>query len=128
MNKKLVSALLVSCLLVVSHTALAGWEDMTAEDITAAFSGKTAWGNHAIKDKRNMVYFAADGSWKSKRLNEKGGSEGKWSVDGSNLCMEKEGDTRCRRCAQKKKDGKIRKYKGKKHVWTYTKFEDGNKL
>ena len=128
MNKKLLSALLVSFLLSASQAALAGWEDMTAEEITAAFSGKTAWGNHAIKNRRNMVYFAPDGTFKGKRLDEKGSGEGKWSVDGSNLCLEKEGDTRCRRCAQKKKNGKIRKYKGKKHVWTYTKFEDGNKL
>ena len=127
LNKRIIFAVLTFGLIGMSQVALAETRDLTKDEIIAMFSDKTVWGNHAKKDRRNKVYFAPDGTFKSKRLDEKGGSEGKWSVDDKNrLCMEKNGDTRCRTVVDK--NGKIIKYKGKKHVWNYTKFEDGNKL
>ena len=102
-------------------------KDLNKDEIIAAFSGKTAWGNHAFKNKRNMVYFAPDGTFKGKRLDERGSATGKWYVDDENrLCMEKNGDSKCRRVVDKK--GKLKKYKGKKHVWNFTKFKDGDQI
>jgi len=125
-NKKLVSALLVLGIMGFSNLTLAETRDLTEDEIVTMFSDKTAWGKHAKTDKSNKVYFAPDGTYKSKRLDKSGGSEGTWSVDGSDLCVKKNGDTRCRKVVDK--NGNIIKYKGKKHVWTYTKFEDGNQL
>ena len=126
-NKKFISIVLMFGLMGFSSLTFAEKRTLTGDEVTAMFSDKTVWGNHAKKDNRNKVYFAPDGTFKSKRLDGSGGSEGKWSVDDENrLCMEKNGDTRCRTVVDK--NGKIIKYKGKKHVWNYTKFEDGNKL
>ena len=74
-----------------------------------------------------MSYFAADGNFNGKRLDKDRKSTGKWSVNEKGfLCLERGGDTKCRKVVDD--DGAIRKNKGDKHVFTYTKFEDGNKL
>ena len=123
--EKMVFAVLAFGLIGMSQVALAETRDLTKDEIIVMFSDKTVWGNHARKNRRNKVYYAPDGTFKGKRLDEIGGGEGKWYVDDANLlCIEKEGDTRCRRVVDK--NGKIKKYKGKKHVWNYTKFKDGN--
>ncbi len=125
--KKMALFALGSFLLASTQVALAEMRDLTKDEIMTTFSDKTVWGNHARKEKRTRVYFSPDGTYKSKRLDEKGSAEGKWSVNDNNqLCMERDGDTKCRRVVDKK--GKIKKYKGKKHVWNYTKFKDGNQL
>ncbi len=126
-NKKIALSALVSFLLVTTQVALAEMRDLTKDEIMTMFSNKTVWGNHARNDKRAKVYFSADGTFTARRLDERGGSKGNWSVNDENqMCMERDGDTRCRRVVDKK--GKIKKYKGKKHVWNYTKFKDGNQL
>ncbi|MFW2438311.1 MAG: hypothetical protein ACN4GR_02960 [Arenicellales bacterium] len=102
-NKKVALVGLVSCLLGTTQLALAEKKDLNKDEIIATFSGKTAWGNHAIKGKRNMVDFAPDGTYISKHLDEKSSGEGKWSVDGSNLCIEKEADTRRHGALRKRK-------------------------
>lgn len=125
LNKRIVFAALTFGLIGMSQVALAEMRDLTKDEIIAMFSGKTAWGKHARKAVRKMAYFAPDGTRIIKRLDEKGGAEGKWYADDKNLlCMEYEGDTKCRRVVDKK--GKIKLYKGEKHTWNFTKFKDGN--
>jgi len=127
LNKRIVFAALTFGLIGMSQVALAETRDLTKDEITAMFSGKTAWGKHAKKDNRTMVYFAPDGTYKAKRLDQRDSSEGKWYANDENLlCMEKGGHTRCRRVVDK--NGKIKKYKGTNLVWNYTKFKDGNKI
>ena len=114
----------------MSQAAMAGdWEVMKKEEIMTTFSGKTVWGEHARKSRRAMNYFNPDGTWIGKRLDDTGSNSGKWYVDDENrLCMyrDNDGDTRCR--IVKKKGDKIRKYKGEKYVWKYTKFKDGDQI
>jgi hypothetical protein len=134
LNKRIFFAVLTFGLIGMSQVALAEMRDLTKNEIIAMFSGKTVWGEKANKGlmsvkrsiKRNMVYYAPDGTFKSKRLDEKESSEGKWYVNEENLlCKENiDGDMKCRRVVDK--NGKIIKYKGKKHVSNLTKFKDGN--
>ena len=122
-------------LIGTSQVALAEMRDLTKDEIIAMFSGKTVWGDKEPKvtrsfrlpAKRNKVYYAPDGTFKSKRLDEKGSGEGKWYVNEENLLCKESGKKhkmKCRRIVDK--NGKIKKYKGKKHVWNFTKFKDGN--
>jgi hypothetical protein len=125
--EKMFFVVLAFGLIGMSQVALAETRDLTKDEIIEMFSDKTVWGNHARKNKRDKVYFASDGTLKSEVYERHidWESEGKWYVNDENqLCMEKEGDTRCLRVVDK--NGKIIKYKGKKHVWNYTKFKDGN--
>ncbi|GMR05646.1 MAG: hypothetical protein BMS9Abin25_0221 [Gammaproteobacteria bacterium] len=126
-DKRIIFAALTFGLIGINQVALAEMRDLTKDEIIEMFSGKTVWGNHARKNKRHMVYFSPDGTFKGKRLDKDGETEGKWYVDDENLlCKVKDGDTKCRRVVDK--NGKIKKYKGKKKVWNYTKFKDGNCL
>lgn len=107
--------------------SLAEQRVLNADEIMATFSGKTAWGHHAFKPKNNMVYYSPDGKFKGKRLDKNKAVQGEWSVDKKDrLCIHKDGDVWCRKIFDD--DGVIKKYKKSKHVWTFTKFEDGNKL
>ena len=126
LNKRIVFAVLTFGLMGTSQAVLAEMRDLTKDEIIAMFSGKTVWGKHARKDKRNMVYFAPDGSMKNKRLDERESYEGKWDVNEENrLCRENiDGNMKCFRVVDK--NGKILLYKDLKHVWYFTKFKDGN--
>ncbi len=126
-NKKIAVSVLASFLLITTQASLAEMRELNKDEIIAAFSGKTAWGHHEWKDKRTKVYFAPDGTFKGKRLDERGGGAGKWSVNDKNqLCMEKNDNSKCRRVVDK--NGKLKRYKGDKLVWNFTKFKDGNQL
>jgi len=135
LNKRIVFPVLTFGLIGMSQVALAEVRDLTKDEIIAMFSGKTVWGDKVDKGirsrsrsiKRNMVYYAPDGTFKSKRLDEKGAGEGKWYVNEENLLCKESGKKhkmKCRRVVDK--NGKIKKYKDKKHVWNFTKFKDGN--
>ena len=127
MYKTIRAVAVLVCFLGTSQGVMADdWQVMNKDEIVSTFSGKTAWGEHAQKDKRGMNYYNPDGTWIGKRLDNTGSNSGKWYVDEENrLCQTHEdGDTRCR--IIKKKGDKIRKYKGEKYVWKYTKFEDGD--
>ena len=129
LNKRIVFAVLAFGLIGTSQVALAEKRDLTKDEIIEMFSDKTVWGNHAEKGRRKEVYFAPDGTFRQRRYSKRDTwlNEGKWYVNDENLlCMEKNGETKCRRVVDK--NGKIKIYKGKKHVWNYTKFKDGNKL
>jgi len=111
----------------MSQVALAEMRDLTKNEITETFSGKTVWSNHANKNRSSKTYYAPDGTLKNKRSKDIGTREGKWYVDDKNLlCKEYDGDTKCRRVVDK--SGKLKMYKGKKHVGNYKKFKDGNCL
>lgn len=120
----------ISCgLITATQVVVAEERELSKDEVTALFSGKTATGNHPRKNRASTVYFAPDGAWKGKGM--AGGkqvqNQGKWSVDGEGrLCMEKNGDTRCRRVVDD--NGVIKKYKQDKLTWTYTKFEDGDQV
>ena len=121
-NRKLVSTLFVFVIMGFSNLTLAEAPTLTGDEVMAMFSDKTVWGEHAFKDRKSIAYFAADGSWTNSKK-----STGKWSVDKKGrLCLERGGDNKCRKVVND--GGVIRKYNKKKHVYTYTKFEDGNKL
>ena len=135
LNKRIVIVVLALGLTGMSQVALAETRDLTKDEIIAMFSGKTVWGEIANKGlmsakrsiKRNMVYYAPDGTFKSKRLDEKESGEGKWYVNEENLLCKESGKThkmKCRRVVDK--NGKIKKYNGEKHVWNFSKFKDGN--
>ena len=129
LNKMVVRSVLAFGLIGMSQVSIAEMRDLTKDEIIAMFSDKTVWGNHAKRNKRNKVYYAPDGTFKSKRLDEIESGEGKWYVNEENLLCKESGEThemKCRRVVDK--NGKIKKYKDKKHVWNFTKFEDGNKL
>jgi hypothetical protein len=126
-SEMVVRSVLAFGLIVISHVVQAEQRDLNADEVTVMFSGNTATGEHAFKKKKSMVYFSPDGTYKGKRLDKNTSRQGKWSVDDkAQLCMEKDGDTRCRRVVDD--NGTIKKYKKNKHVWTFTKFEDGDKL
>ena len=125
-NKNFISIVLMFGLMGFSSLILAEERTLTGDEVTAMFSDKTVWGEHAVKDKKSISYFAADGSYSGKNLTKNTKSKGKWSVDKKGrLCIDK-GDKKCRKIVDD--GGEIKKYKKKKHVYTYTKFEDGNKL
>ena len=133
LNQRIVFAVLTFGLIGMSQVALAEMRDLTKDEIIAMFSDKTVWGHKAGKvgrssksNRRNKVYYAPDGTFKSERLDERQSFEGKWYVNEENLiCKENiDGDMKCRRVVDK--NGKIKKYKDKKHVWNFTKFKDGN--
>jgi len=127
MNKKFVSTLLVFGIMGFSNLTLAEERVLTGDEVTAMFSDKTVWGEHAIKGYKSISYFAADGSYNGKNLTKNKKSKGKWSVDEKGqLCLDRKGDNLCRKVVDD--GGVIKKYKGSKHVFTYTKFEEGNKL
>lgn len=127
-NKKFISVVLMFGLMGFSSLTFAEERTLTGDEITAMFSDKTVSGHHAFKEKKTINYFSADGTFKRIRLDNDESAEGKWWVDGKNrLCKEKKGDKKtCRGIVDD--NGTIKKFKKKKHVWTYTKFEDGNKL
>ena len=124
MNEMVVRAVLACGLIGMSQVVLAEQRTLTGDEVTAMFSDKTVWGEHAFKDKKTIGYFAADGSL----LKNKKESKGKWSVDKKGrLCIKKGGEKKCTKIVDD--GGVIKKYNKKnKHVYTYTKFEDGNKL
>jgi hypothetical protein len=125
MNKKLISAFLVFGIMGFSNFTLAEERDLTGGEVTAMFSDKTVWGENAKK--KTISYFAADGSFNGKNLDNNKASKGKWSVDKEGqLCLDRKGKNKCRKVVDD--GGLIKKYKGSKHVFTYTKFEEGNKL
>ena len=122
----IVCTVLVSGLLGMSQVALAEKRLLTADEVTALVSGKTAWLQHAFKDKKLVVYYSPDGTWKSKRLDKNKTDKGKWSVDKEGrLCMNKWKN--CRRIYDV--GGAVKDHQGSnEHNMTYTKFEDGDKL
>ena len=129
MNEMVVRFVLVFGLPGMSQVVLAEQRVLKAGEVTAMFSDKTVWGEHAFKDKKTIGYFAADGSFTGRNLAKKNKkSNGKWSVDKKGrLCLKKGGgEKKCRKLVDD--DGVIKKYNDKKHVYTYTNFEDGNKL
>lgn len=132
-NEMVIRAVLAFGLMGMSQVALAETRDLTKDEIMATFSDKTAWGKSTKRGKRNdkrvKVYYAPDGTFKSKRLDEREECEGKWYVNEENLlCKESVNcnEMKCRRIVDK--NGTIKKYKGYDHVGTFTKFKDGNKL
>lgn len=125
-NEMVVRSVLAYCILGISQVALAEQRVLNADEVTAMFSDKTVWGEHAFKPKKSIVYLSSDGTYKSRRLDVDETNEGKWSVNKKGeLCMKNKKE-KCRKVVDE--DGVIKKYKKKKHVWTYTKFEEGNNL
>ena len=127
LNMKFACAILAFGFVGMSQPALAEQRDLNKDEIMAKFSDKTVSGHHATNDMKSITYFAADGTFKGKRLDKEGITEGKWTADDKNLlCRGKEGNRNCRRVVDD--NGTIKIYNEKDHVWTYTKFENGNKL
>ena len=147
---------LASCLIGISQVALAEKRALSADEVTAMFSDKTVWGHHTNKPKKYMVYYSPDGTFKRKRIvegstnqngiavvlssSQSGGGiyktkqvdtnkivQGKWSVDEKGrLCIKKK-KKKCRMIVDD--NGVIKRYKeSNNHVWTFTKFEDGDKF
>ncbi|NNJ91329.1 MAG: hypothetical protein HKP55_06625 [Gammaproteobacteria bacterium] len=116
--KKITLALSVITTLFAANTALAV-DFLSAEEVKTAFSGKTTEGKHASKNKTSSSYLAPNG-----KLSGTGG-KGTWHVDSDGkLCVKKGSKENCRNIA---KDGdNYKKYKGNKHVWTYTSLVEGN--
>jgi len=126
-NEMVVRAVLAFGLIGMSQAVLAEQRVLNADEVAAMFSDKTVWGEHAFKEKKTMSYFSADGSFTGKQLDINETTKGKWSVyKKGRLFLERGGDNLCRKVVDD--GGVIKKYKKKKHVFTYTKFEDGNKL
>lgn len=63
-NEIVVRAVLAFGLMGISQVALAETRDLTKDEIIVMFSGNTVWGNHAKKSRKNMVYYAPDGTFK----------------------------------------------------------------
>ena len=127
MNEMVFRSILAFGLIGMCQVVQAEMRDLTKDEIIKTFSDKTAWGNHAEKNGRDEVYFAPDGTFRLRKYTDRDTwlNEGKWYVNDENLlCMEKNGKTKCRRVVDK--NGKIKIYKGKRHVWSYKKFKDGN--
>ncbi|GAG69768.1 unnamed protein product [marine sediment metagenome] len=94
LNKRIVFSALIFVLMGMSQVVLAEQRTLTGDEVTAMFSDKTVWGEHAIKDKQTVGYFAADGSFTGRNLaNKNTKSTGKWSVDKKGrLCLKKGGE------------------------------------
>lgn len=130
LNMRIAIAALTFGLIGMSQVAFAEMRDLTKDEIIEIFSDKTVWGDSAKKGgrvvKRNMVYFAPDGTFIGKRLDERNRAEGEWYVNDEDLlCMKNDnGQEKCLRVVDK--NGKIRKYNNYTHVWNFSKFKDGN--
>lgn len=110
--------LMIVTTFIIANSSFAG-DFLTAEEVKSAFSGKTTEGKHAFKDKTSSSYLAPDG-----KLAGTDGM-GTWRVEeDGKLCINKGGKEKCRHIT--KENGVYKKYKGNKHVWTYTSLTDGN--
>lgn len=117
MKSSIIYASVITALLFANNALAVNF--LTAEEVKTAFSGKTTEGKHAFKDKSSSSYLAPNG-----KLAGTGGN-GTWRVDeDGRLCVNKGGKENCRHIA--KEDGVYKKYKGNKHIWTYTSLLDGN--
>jgi hypothetical protein len=119
---------LVSGILVGAVSNPVSAEYLSAEEVKSLFTNRTSSGHHAFKNEQGSRYF--DESGKSSGTT----GTGTWRVNKEGmLCVSNDGNSneRCRHISKsgdKYKKYKIRKnvMKGHKHVWTYTKIEDGN--
>jgi len=116
------------CFLLVSPFVLAD-SYLSADEVKTLLTGKTVIGHHAFKNQKGARYFDTSGI--TVGLNK---GPGKWRVKSDGMrCVKNDGSTK-EKCRYIKKDGDEYKLykapnnvmKGHKHVWTWTKIEDGN--
>jgi len=125
--KKIFTVTVLSSILFSPIVSAGGY--MSADEVKALVTGKTTIGHHAFKDSDGAGYFDASGKTYGKNR-----GLGTWRVksDGAH-CIKNDGSKK-ERCRYIKKDGDVYKryvvkgdvMKSHKHVWTWTKIEDGN--
>lgn len=109
--------------------AIQAAEPLSGDQIKQLLSGNTAYGEHPRKGWEFIRYFAADG--KLTHYRDKGTNpepiDGKWSIDGSNLCMGV-GRTANKVCGTMVKSGEEYHFlkEHNKHILTFKKIVSGN--